>query len=205
MRALNLMIVLTCMVAAGCAARSELKPAPIPAATTAAAPTLSAFEKSVTRGRVIIAGQPTLDDLKSLKQRGIERVFSVRTAEEMAPAELGFDEAKTLSTLGIDYDLEPIGGSLGFRPEALEAFKKMLDSSNGTVLLHCASGGRASMLYAAYEVKYLGKTPDQALRALEPFGSWPLPLEKLTGIPLQVEFRDTRDGFEALHTPGKTE
>lgn len=197
MRALKLMIVLTCLMAAGCATRSELKPAPNPGATTTQAATPTAFEKSVTRGRVVIAGQPTLEDLTSLKGRGIERVFNVRTAEEMTPSELGFDEAKTLTTLGIDYDLEPIGGSLGFRPQALEAFKQMLDSSSGTVLLHCASGARASMLYAAYEVKYLGKSPDQALRDLEPFGVWPLPLEKLTGIPLQVELRDTPGAVQA--------
>jgi hypothetical protein len=114
----------------------------------------------------------------------------------MAPAELGFDEADLLSKSGIAYGRSPIAGASGFNPEALEQFRRFLESGQGKVVLHCASGARASQLIAAYEVKYLGKSPDEALRGLAPFGGWPLPLERLTGIPLQIERKPVADGFE---------
>lgn len=61
-------------------------------------------------------------------------------------------------------------------------------AADGKLLLHCASGGRAGLVYAAWLVKYQGKTPDEAMRTLEPLGAWPLPMEKLLGRPLTVDF-----------------
>ena len=72
-------------------------------------------------------------------------------------------------------------------PAVLEQFAKTVEGTDGKVLLHCASGGRAGHLYAAYLVKYQGKSPDEAMRAVEGFGVWPLPMERLLGEPLRLE------------------
>jgi uncharacterized protein (TIGR01244 family) len=148
----------------------------------------------VRHGKVLVAGQPSAADIGALRVRGIGRVVNLRTPEEMNNRDVvPFDEAALLAGANVDYVTIPIGGAtLPYRPEALEAYAKALEGAQGDVLLHCATGVRASALQAAYEVKYLGRSPDEAMRALEPFGGWPLPLERLTGIELRVERRDAK-------------
>jgi uncharacterized protein (TIGR01244 family) len=154
-------------------------------------PPKSALDRAVRRGNVLVGGQPSAADLGQLKPRGITRVINLRTPEEMNDrAIVDFDEAALLAGTGIDYVQIPIGGNAHpFRPEALEAYAQALAGAPGEVLLHCASGNRASTLHAAWEVKYRGKDPDTAMRELQPYGNWPLPIERLTGIELKVERR----------------
>lgn len=118
-------------------------------------------------------------------------VFNVRTPAEMENRQtVPFDEAALSAELGMGYSLHGIGGSaLPYRPEVLQAFVQTVAESEGPILLHCGSGARAGLLYAAYAVQQLGKSPDQAMRELEPLGLWPLPLERMTGIPLKLEPR----------------
>jgi uncharacterized protein (TIGR01244 family) len=181
--------VLTILAAAALAACAATPKSDAPAAAAAPAP-VSAFEKAVARDRVIVAGQPTLDDLKSLKERGIVHVFNVRGVEEMNPESIGFDEAAELAALGIGYSNHPIDKAEAYTPALLEAFAKQVEASNGKLLLHCTVGARASQVYAAYAMKYLDYTPDQAARTLEAVGSWPLALERLTGERLALVHRD---------------
>ena len=147
--------------------------------------------KTVARDRILIAGQPSELDLGQLRQQGVSSVFNLRTDAEMDDRkQVPYDEAALASALAFDYVQEPVGGSdHPFRPEVLDSFKALLDRSEGKVLLHCATGGRAGLLYAAYAVKYLGEDPDAAMRSLETLGAWPLPLERMTGIALRIERR----------------
>ena len=178
----------TLLAALPCAHAAE-PPATAPAAAPAAATPTPL--KTVARDRVLIAGQPGEIDLKTLREQGVTTIFNVRTDAEMADRSVvPYDEAALAKELDLAYVQEPIGGTdHPFRPEVLEAFKAELDRSQGKLLLHCGTGGRAGMLYAAYAVKYLGQEPDEAMRSLEALGGWPLPLERLTGIPLKVERR----------------
>ncbi len=175
---------------AGCAIAPESATAPAATAPVAATPTTapapSAFEKAAVHDHIIIAGQPTLSDLKSLRERGIVQVFNVRSIEEMKPDTIGFDEVRELAALGIGYHNHPVAGGNAFTAELLAAFAEQVKASDGKILLHCASGGRAAQLYAAYAVKHLGLSVDAAMRTLEPFGGWPLPLERMLGEHLSV-------------------
>jgi len=159
---------------------------------------VSAFDKAREFDRIVVAGQPTLDDLKSLKERGITRVFNLRGVEEMKPEAIGFDEAAELAALGIDYRNHPIDKPEAYTPELLDAFAKQVEAGDGRILLHCTVGWRASNVYAAYAMKYLGKSPDEAAHLLAAVGGWPLTLERLTGEQLAVVRRDdlARLGFE---------
>jgi protein tyrosine phosphatase (PTP) superfamily phosphohydrolase (DUF442 family) len=150
-----------------------------------------ALLKTVIHVRILIAGQPSELDLEPLRQQGVTSVFNLHTSAEMDDRkQVSCDEAALAKSLAYDYVQEPVGGAdHPFRPEVLEAFKAQLDRSEGKVLSHCASGGRAGVLCAAYAVKYLGQDPDEAMRSLEPLGGWPLPLERLTGIALKVDRR----------------
>lgn len=155
-----------------------------------AAPTIpSAQPAALVRGRIIIAGQPNEDDLRAWRDQGVGAIFNVRTDEEMDNrSTVPFDEAARAADLGYTYAQHPLGGSAHpYSPELLAQFAATVQASSTPILLHCGSGSRAGLLYAAYAVKYLGKSPDAAMRDLEPLGLWPLPLEKLTGIPLQLE------------------
>lgn len=161
-------------------ATTGTKPARAPAPAVA----VSAFDSAHAFDRILVAGQPTQADLAQLHERGITQVFNLRAPEEMAA--LGFDESAELAALGIDYRSQPVAGGKAFTPELLAAFAEQVKASDGKILLHCASGARASQLYAAYAVKHLGLTVDAAMRTLEPFGGWPLPLERMTGEHLTV-------------------
>ncbi len=185
--------------ATGTAARVPPAPASLPApaavppppATTAANPLRSVLDRAARHGNVLVGAQPSAADIGLLKPRGITRVINLRTPEEMNDrAVVPFDEAALLAGAGVEYVQIPIGGNTyPFRPEALEAYAKAIEGAKGEVFLHCTSGNRASTLQAAYEVKYRGKDPDVAMRELQPFGGWPLPIERLTGIELKVERR----------------
>ncbi len=139
--------------------------------------------------RLLVGAQPSQLDLQALAKAGTRSVLNIRTNEEMA--ELDFDEAAVAKELGLRYRQMPVGGAEHpFTPEHLATFAAEMESADGSVLLHCASGGRASQVYAAWLVKYRNHTPQQAMEKLKAFGAWPLPMERLLGEPLQVVFAD---------------
>jgi protein tyrosine phosphatase (PTP) superfamily phosphohydrolase (DUF442 family) len=151
-----------------------------------------ALDRALRIDRVIISGQPTELEIRSFPQRGVTRVVNVRSPEEMNDVtQVNFDETKLLQELNIAYDNLPISGDkYPYRPEVLEAFAKIMQTSKDTVLLHCKVGGRARWLYAAYEIKYLNKSTDEVMRSLERYGFWPLPIEKLIGTPMRIDKKE---------------
>jgi len=175
---------LGCALASGCATTNG-KPAPAAGAPT---PPPSFFDRTLQEGKILVGGQPTKADLDAFKAQGVTEIVNLRTLDEMK--EVPFDEPALASSLGLTYVNLPVEGSSAYTPELLEAFAQKVEAAKGKVVLHCTVGGRAGQLYAAYSVKYLGKTPDEALAALKPLGSWPLAMERLLGQPLSVQFKD---------------
>jgi len=151
-----------------------------------------ALDRALRIDRVIISGQPTESEIRSLRQRGISQVVNVRTPEEMNDvAQVNFDETKLLQELNVVYDNLPISGEkYPYRPEALEAFARIMQTSKDTILLHCKTGGRARWLYAAYEIKHLNRATDEVMKSLERYGFWPLPIEKLIGTPMRIDKKE---------------
>ncbi len=137
-------------------------------------------------GNVYIGGQPEYHDFELLKKAGFTRVINMRTPEEMK--ELKFYEDYLLKKADISYNFIPIGGKDNpYSPEKLAEFASALESAgDGKVLMHCRSGHRASQLWAAYLVKYKGKTPDEALEMVSDMGWWPMPMESLLNKKLHV-------------------
>jgi protein tyrosine phosphatase (PTP) superfamily phosphohydrolase (DUF442 family) len=139
-------------------------------------------------GRVTVGAQPSADDLRALKAQGFTRIFNVRTPAEINDrAQVPYDEAALAAELGLAYENVPVGGGeFPFRPELIDALAKTISAEQGKVYLHCTVGARASTVYAAYAVKYLGMDPDAAMRETEQFGVWPIAMERMTGIKLKV-------------------
>lgn len=141
-------------------------------------------------GNIYIGGQPEYNDFELLKKEGFTHVINMRTPEEMK--ELKFYEEYLLKKADIPYHFIPIGGKDNpYSPEKLAEFASTLESAgNGKVLLHCRSGHRASQLWAAYLVKYKGKTPDEALEMVSDMGWWPMPMESLLNKKLHVTIEE---------------
>lgn len=110
-----------------------------------------------------IAGQPTADALRQLRDRGVTTVVNLRTPEEMAG--IGFDEKALVTELGMKYVYLPVrgNGEFPYTPATVAAFGKALNQSTGAVLLHCTVAWRASHLWAAYLIADRGMSPDSAL------------------------------------------
>jgi uncharacterized protein (TIGR01244 family) len=171
------------LVQSGCSSSHAIKEA-LPPYT----PLPPALDRAVVRDRVFITPQPTEAEIRSLPEKGFACVFNVRSPEEMKDqAQVPFVEDSVVTHAGMKYIQVPISGDhYPYKPETLDAFANVMHTDTGKILLHCKSGGRAAWLYAAYELKYLGKKPQEIMKWLERYGFWPLPLEKLTGIPLEL-------------------
>ena len=168
----------------GCSSRNAAKVTP-----PSLLPPPSVLERAVVRDRVFITAQPREADIRSLPEKGVTCVFNVRSPEEMSDrVQVPFAEDSVVQSAGMQYVQVPISGEkYPYVPEVLEAFAKVMQTDTGKILLHCKSGGRAAWLYAAYELKCLGKSPREIMKWLERYGYWPLPIEKLTGIPLELQ------------------
>jgi protein tyrosine phosphatase (PTP) superfamily phosphohydrolase (DUF442 family) len=187
----TLLLISTLALAACAAAPARQAPAPqaaAPASTAAPVTVPSALGKLAEHGRITVGAQPSADDLRALKAQGYTRILSVRTPGEMNDRSVvPYDEAALAAELGMSYENAPVGGNdFPFRPELADAVANALTDERSKVYLHCTVGARASMVYAAYAVKYLGMDPDAALRETEQFGMWPLALERMTGVKLKV-------------------
>ncbi len=177
--------------------------APPPAAVSALGIDLAALPRPVegvegvpTRlfkdGRVYIAGQPSEAALKQLRERGVTLDVTLRTNEELADRKLvSFDEAATAGTIGVEFLQLPIGGdAMRYRPEVLDRLHEALERHTGPVLLHCASGVRASYVWAAYLVKYGGLTIDQAMARGRAIGIAEDPVGQLLARPTALTLGD---------------
>lgn len=155
----------------------------------------AAMDKCKKYDRVIIAGQPNADECKGLSALGVKYVLNVRGYDESDNRSLVyFSEDSLLRTLDISYKQMPVSGTkFPYRSEVLDSLHQAFQTTDGIILIHCTSGGRAAMVYAGYQVKYLNVSPLDAMRGLESFGMWPLPLEKLTGIPMRIDKADKKE------------
>ncbi len=143
-------------------------------------------------GRVYIAGQPSQAALAKLKERGVTAVVNLRGPAEMAdPKLVPYDEAAAVSALGMEYVHIPLNGrDFPYTSDAVDRFAAVLGRHTGPVVLHCASGGRVSYLWAAYLTRHRGFTLGDAVARGEAIGIPPNPLEGLTGRAVKLVWKD---------------
>jgi uncharacterized protein (TIGR01244 family) len=111
---------------------------------------------------VWLGGQPGDDALDRFAAESAGRgglVINLRTDEEMAYLPY-YDRA--VAARGLRYVRIPTSGStLG--AETLAAYEEAVRGTDGPVMLHCASGGRASYLWAMHRMAHEGLTGEQAV------------------------------------------
>jgi uncharacterized protein (TIGR01244 family) len=95
---------------------------------------------------LVVSGQPSEDQLASLKAAGVQTVIDLR--DEMEPRPL--DERAAVKSLGLNYVNAPvISGSL--RDAAMDAVIAAMRAARGTpTLLHCNSANRTGAPLIAY-------------------------------------------------------
>lgn len=108
-----------------------------------------------------VGAQPSASDIEALAANGIKHVVNVRTHEEMN--DLPFDEVNALNEAKIRYHHIPVGKALGYTPKQLEQFSQAMSTvGEDATVLHCKSGFRANLLYAAWLIQTQNKTPKEA-------------------------------------------
>ena len=135
------------------------RPEPQPAAEAAAARRPAAYPVADARismaattkrdgNLILFQGQPTPEQIEAFAGDGGTGVINLRTEMEMAE-KVAFDEPAVVRRAGLEYVTHPTGPE-GMNISSVRAFGRTVASLNGPVLMHCASGGRASAMWAAH-------------------------------------------------------
>lgn len=163
------------LAASGCACQR--------CATTEEPPTTAAAEPEPIEvhqwDRWRIAGQPMPADYDRQAKAGTTMVINLRTQPEID--RLDFDPRQQVESRGMEYVAIPMGGDEGYTPEQLEAFTQAIDGVDGPILIHCASGGRARYLWAAYFVEEQSIPLNEAMLRMQEVGGQPALMERLLG------------------------
>ena len=139
---------------------------------------------------VTIASRPTPAELARLAKAGTVTVINLRTPAEMEA--LGFDESELVGVLGMNYVHVPLDGrDYPHNPVALDKVSAALAAAGDKpVLLHCASSGRASHMFAAWLISARGKPVDEAVSLARQIGLSAMPVENLLGTTFELKARD---------------
>ncbi len=112
--------------------------------------------RTVRVGNIALAGQPSPEQIGELGAMGYRTVVTLRASSEIA-----WDEGRAASQHSLRFAQVPV------RIEAVEVgvlarVRSILEHSPGPVLLHCASGNCAALVWAMLEA---GKRPDDEIIA----------------------------------------
>jgi protein tyrosine phosphatase (PTP) superfamily phosphohydrolase (DUF442 family) len=113
---------------------------------------------------VYTGGQPSLNDINSLKEKGFTMVVNLRGQGEFDK----FDERAAVETAGLTYISIPFKGMRGLTMANAAKLHNALEGDNGMragkVLLHCTIGMRAGGLLGLDSYFFHGLTKDQAIQ-----------------------------------------
>jgi len=124
------------------------------------------MENSVLAGELLIGSQPSVAALSQFANEGYRVIVSTR-----GETELQWDEKAIVDSLGMQFVKIPMPGPVAeITDEQIERFDYAMNRGNGAVVLHCASGNRASGLWAVWLVEKEGLAPQKALDLAEKTG-----------------------------------
>jgi len=112
---------------------------------------------------VIVAGQPTDEELATLRERGVTTLVNLRPAAELAEPEAPKVEP------GVTYVDVPFDGRTIARRH-VDQVRSALDAAPGTVAVHCAGGTRAAVMVGIIAAERAGDGEAGALRRITEAG-----------------------------------
>jgi uncharacterized protein (TIGR01244 family) len=118
------------------------------------------YEAKKVNANTVSSGQPTEQALTQLANKGLVNIINLRGAGEFD----GFDEAKLVGSLNMNYQTLPIANATDINFENAAKLDAMLNTSGEPTLVHCGSGNRVGALMA---LNHFAKNGDleQALQA----------------------------------------
>lgn len=120
--------------------------------------------------KVAGGGYVTPEQVAMLPAKGYTTIVSLRYDRERGVKE----EIAVAEAVGIRYVSVPVSGS-NFTLEDAKQVAEAIDQSEGNVLLHCASGGRVSAVWALSRALNEGLTPAEAEKVAATGGCRPIP------------------------------
>ena len=150
--------ILTLLPSLAPAQQSIFNPPPVPDA-----PPVGWTEVDTERrdDRFYIAAQPDIAGIKAFADLGGVMVINLRRDSEME--RVPFDESDVVDAAGMRYLSIPVSPD-SFSADDVRAFDAAIASTEGPVLIHCASGNRAASMLAARDAMTGNLTLAQALR-----------------------------------------
>ncbi len=107
---------------------------------------------------LLTGGQPTTEQLKTLADLGYATIINLRGTDEQ-----GSTDPKSVEALGMTYVSIPISGAVDINEENAHQLAQAMEASEGSVVLHCASGNRVGALLAMKAYHVDGISAEEAL------------------------------------------
>lgn len=96
---------------------------------------------------VLLGPQPTEDDLRQAKQKGMKTVIDFRM-----PNETSNSNADSAARHGLEYVSIPVNKA-SLSQAQIEELDRAMQDKEGPFLIHCASGARAALLLSLRKAK----------------------------------------------------
>lgn len=137
-------------------------------------------------GDILLAGQPSEQDLKLLAQSGYKTVITLRAAGEVA-----WNEKQVAEAAGMTYLSLPISSPDDITDELLQKISDELkkSSAQNKVLLHCASANRVGAVWTVHRVLNGRLASEEALQEAKVVGLRSPAMEKVIVDYLQRKKR----------------
>lgn len=105
--------------------------------------------RNYNRARTNLATSGALSDggVAALQAANFKTIIDLRMEREGTE-----DERAKVKKAGMAYYNIPVSGDKGIQKAQITAFKKIFESAEDPILLHCGSGSRAGALWAAYRM-----------------------------------------------------
>ncbi len=117
-------------------------------------------------GTLLLASQPSPEDLRLAKEKGIQRLISLR-----GPNETDWDEAAIAKKLGMEFIRIPITRPDDLTAERFDQLRKLLlEGHKKPTLLHCASANRVGAVWLPHRVLDEQVPLEKALQEAEEIG-----------------------------------
>lgn len=107
---------------------------------------------------IVVAGQPSLAQIRALAEEGFTTVINLRRRGEFDE----FDEAAEVEKLGMAYVHIPVKNVKSIEASDADALHQALEAASGPVLLHCTIGWRAGSLLAIERYLLHGASAEEA-------------------------------------------
>ncbi|MBI4606875.1 MAG: hypothetical protein HY721_33335 [Planctomycetes bacterium] len=115
---------------------------------------------------VFLASQPSEEDLKLVKEKGVKAVVSLRRRQEIP-----WDEEMLVRDLGMEFHSLPFHEPAELTDEVFDSVRKLLeDPSKRPLLLHCGSANRVGAVWLPHRVLDGGLSYEDALAEAKAVG-----------------------------------